>query len=331
MAIGIDEFDDLDDFEESTETPVTQENTEGNKEENTETEEDFISSLLKKQGITDKNKIKFQNDEGGIDEVSWDSLSNEDKFNILNSSKNSESDLDEAEIELIRAIRESKMSPNDYMNYFEQQSINNYLNNLQAPQYTVDQYSDDDLFKADFMARLGATEEEAEEALEKSKSNEELYKKEITAIRKEYEQIEDDRIKQEQFAQEQEAQERYNQFANSVVDEINNFTNFNGVELNLENDDMQELYDFITGADAAGNNHFAKALSDPKTLVKAAWLTLNGEQMIDDITSYYNKEITKVRKDAYKKGQKSVQDKQNNVVYKSKSKQQIIDDLDDFE
>lgn len=37
---------------------------------------------------------------------------------------------------------------------------------------------------------------------------------------------------------------------------------------------MQELYDFITGQDAAGNNYLAKALSDPHVLVKTAWLAL---------------------------------------------------------
>lgn len=329
MEIGTNEFDDLDDFE--TQDEQNTESVEESSQEVKPEEEDFISSLLKQQGITDKNKIKFENEEGSIEEVAWDSLSNEDKFNILNSSKDDSDDLDDAEIDLINAIRESKMSPSDYMNYISERSIDNYLNNLETPQYVVDQYSDDDLFKADFMARLNATEEEAEEALEKSKSNEELYKKEIDAIRNEYKQIEEDKIHQEQYAQQQEEQERYNQFTNSVVNEINNFNDFNGVELNLENDDMQMLYDFITGTDAAGNNHFAKALSDPRILVRTAWLALNGEQMIDDITSYYNKEITKVRKDAYQKGRKSVQDKQNKVIYRSKSKQQAVDDLDDFD
>lgn len=329
MEIGTNEFDDLDDFE--TQDEQNTESVEESSQEVKPEEEDFISSLLKQQGITDKNKIKFENEEGSIEEVAWDSLSNEDKFNILNSSKDDSDDLDDSEIDLINAIRESKMSPSDYMNYISERSIDNYLNNLETPQYVVDQYSDDDLFKADFMARLNATEEEAEEALEKSKSNEELYKKEIDAIRNEYKQIEEDKIHQEQYAQQQEEQERYNQFTNSVVNEINNFNDFNGVELNLENDDMQMLYDFITGTDAAGNNHFAKALSDPRILVRTAWLALNGEQMIDDITSYYNKEITKVRKDAYQKGRKSVQDKQNKVIYRSKSKQQAVDDLDDFD
>jgi len=54
-------------------------------------------------------------------------------------------------------------------------------------------------------------------------------------------------------------------------------TEFEGYDLNLGDEDMQILYDFITGTDAAGNNYFAKTLADPQTLVKTAWLTLNGE------------------------------------------------------
>jgi len=80
---------------------------------------------------------------------------------------------------------------------------------------------------------------------------------------------------------------------------------------------MQMLYDFITGTDAAGNNYFAKALSDPKTLVQAAWFTLNGQQMINDITEYFQKEITKVRKESYEKGKLDA-NKPTNTVYRNK-------------
>lgn len=79
---------------------------------------------------------------------------------------------------------------------------------------------------------------------------------------------------QAQIEQEQIAQQQYDQFSDQIVDEINNLKEIQGFELNMENDDMQELYDFITGQDAAGNNYLAKALSDPHVLVKTAWLAL---------------------------------------------------------
>ena len=141
---------------------------------------------------------------------------------------------------------------------------------------------------------------------------------------------------QAQLEQEQIAQQQYDQFSDQIVDEINNLKEIQGFELNMENNDMQELYDFITGQDAAGNNYLAKALSDPRILVKTAWLALNGDQMINDITSYFQKEIANVRKESYKKGVTDTQkkmEKADKVVFKdthTKPSKEVFDDLDDL-
>jgi hypothetical protein len=77
---------------------------------------DMVSYMLKSKGIDDRSKIKFEDEDGDIREISWDSLSNEDKLNILNSSDNEQdSDLDDTEVELINAIRESGMTPAEYL------------------------------------------------------------------------------------------------------------------------------------------------------------------------------------------------------------------------
>jgi hypothetical protein len=47
------------------------------------------------------------------------------------------------------------------------------------------------------------------------------------------------------------------------------------------------LYQFITGFDNTGVNYFAKALSDPETVVKTAWFALHGEDVINSIEDYY--------------------------------------------
>lgn len=241
-----------------------------------EGEDDFLTSLLKSRGIEDKSKIKFATEEGDVEEVDWDSLSNEDKLNILSSSENTpENGLDESEIQLINAIRNSGMSPSEYLQFIGNGEVERYIQNSQEPQYEIDEYSDDELFLMDFMSRMGeVTEDEATEALERAKANEGLFKKQIEAIRNEYKQAEQENLMQAQLEQEQIAQQQYDQFSDQIVDEINNLTEIQGFELNMENDDMQELYDFITGYDAAGNNYLAKALSDPHILVKTAWLAL---------------------------------------------------------
>lgn len=303
-----------------------------------EGEDDFLTSLLKSRGIEDKSKIKFATEEGDVEEVDWDSLSNEDKLNILSSSENTpENSLDESEIQLINAIRNSGMSPSEYLQFIGNGEVERYIQNSQEPQYEIDEYSDDELFLMDFMSRMGeVTEDEATEALERAKANEGLFKKQIEAIRNEYKQAEQENQMQEQLEQEQIAQQQYDQFSDQIVDEINNLTEIQGFELNMENDDMQELYDFITGYDAAGNNYLAKALSDPHILVKTAWLALNGDQMINDITSYFQKEIASVRKESYKKGVTDTQkkmEKADKVVFKdthTKPSKEVFDDLDDL-
>ena len=172
---------------------------------------------------------------------------------------------------------------------------------------------------------------EAQEALERAKSNETLFNKQVAAIRREYKALEDENIKQAQYEQEEQAKERYHQFANQIVSYIDDFNEFSGYDLNLTDEDKDDLYDFITGQDGAGNNYFAKALSDPKILVQTAWFALNGKQMVDDITSYFQNEIKQVRKDSYQKGLEDARKGGNSVVYANKEKKsRVYDDLDNF-
>ena len=355
MEIGnnedIDFIDELDDEQQSNEQKQDPEpdnhqepeNQEPKDPDNTdppeeEKEDNFLTSLLKSRGIEDKSKIKFATEEGNVEEVDWDSLSNEDKLNILSSSESTpENSLDESEIQLINAIRNSGMSPSEYLQFIGNGEVERYIQNSQEPQYEIDAYSDDELFLMDFMSRMGeVTEDEATEALERAKANEGLFKKQIEAIRNEYKQAEQENQMQAQLEQEQIAQQQYDQFSDQIIDEINNLKEIQGFELNMENNDMQELYDFITGQDAAGNNYLAKALSDPQILVKTAWLALNGDQMINDITSYFQKEIASVRKESYKKGVTDTQkkmEKTDKVVFKdthTKPSKEIFDDLDEL-
>lgn len=306
--------------------------TEPQNQDDSQTEDDdFVSQLLRSRGIDDKTKIKFENEDGEIEEVNWDSLSSQDQFNLIQSSeaKVEEPNISDDEIELINAIRNSGMTPTEYINYIQQ----GVSQPVVEQHYTVDDYSDDELFLADFLSRMGdITDEEAQQALETAKANEELYNKQIQALRKEYKDIEDENVQQLKAEQEEQARQQFEQFEHSVIDQINNFTDFGGYDLNLENDDMQELYDFLVGQDAAGNNYFAKALTDPATLVRTAWLTLHADDMLQDVTEYFKDQIAQVRKESYKKGKEDALKQKNSVVFKDKDTDQIdiYNDLDDF-
>ena len=87
--------------------------TEPQNQDDSQTEDDdFVSQLLRSRGIDDKTKIKFENEDGEIEEVNWDSLSSQDQFNLIQSSEArvEEPNLRVVELELINAIRNSDMT-----------------------------------------------------------------------------------------------------------------------------------------------------------------------------------------------------------------------------
>lgn len=100
------------------------------------------------------------------------------------------------------------------------------------------------------------------------------------ALRNEYKKVEEENLQYSRLKQQQDALDQFNEFAEKIEDSIINFKEFSGCPLNMDDDDMQDLYNFITGTDNAGNSWFGKALSDPDTVVRMAWFELNGDKMI---------------------------------------------------
>ena len=135
MAIGIDD-DDFDAYEGNEQDTLTQDINhydDDNFDELSQqsSKSNLIDELLKDKGISDSSKIKFENDEGEIEEVDWNSLSSEEQLNILKSKDepiyNNDYDLDESEIQLINAIRKGNMTPQEYINFIQRDSINKCL------------------------------------------------------------------------------------------------------------------------------------------------------------------------------------------------------------
>lgn len=313
MAIGIDDLDYDEPLNEENTTTQDIEDSYQNDEEisnsNYADDRDIISEYLKQRGVSDISKIKYEGDDGEETERNWDTLDAEEKLQILNQlDTGNDVGLDNNEIQLINAIRNSNMTPSEYLNYIGSTAVSNYAQNLQAsqtPEYTVNQYSDDELFVADMLSKLGrdnVTNDEINEALDKAKSNMDLYKKQVEVIRKEYQQKEDIKAQQEQYLEQQEAQEAYNQFAGAIYHQINDLNELRGFELNMTDDDKDELFQFLTGYDGAGISNFSKALNDPEVVTRMAWFALYGDQMMDDVSQYITQQIAKVRKDSYQKG-----------------------------
>ena len=342
MAIGINDLDD-DDYGMGFEPTVyeSEEQESSQQEEfvqNPEQEDDLILDFLKTRGIDDASKIKFEDDNGNIEEKSWNSLTKEEKFNILNTPLSYEdyqdNDLSDEEIQLLNIIRSNNLTPSQYIQQISGQQV------VQEPQYKIDDLSDDELFLLDLESRVGElSEDTAVQALTNAKQNEELFNKQVEGIRKEYKEREDYQLQQQQAEIEQQRQEAYNQFQDSVINSIGNFNSIGNLDLNFDNQDKEELAQFMLSRDETGNNYLWQALQDPDNLVKAAWFILNGDEALNNISDYFINQIKQVSENQYKKGfeegRNGKQPSRPQVVINNTNKQKhqqtfnTINDLDD--
>ena len=335
MQIGINDLDD-DDFgmglpsEQEDNSVQTQEQPQEKVQESNQ--DNFMSDFLKTRGIDDISKIKFEGENGNIEEKPWDSLTKEEKFNILNTplTDNRDNNLTDEEISLLNQIRQSNLTPTQFIQQLQ-------VVPTQEPQYKIDDLSDDELFLLDLESRVGElTDEAAAQALSVAKQNEDLFKKQTEGIRKEYKEREDYQQQQEQAEIEQEQQEAYNQFQDSIINSIGEFNAIGNLDLNFDDSDKEELAQFMLSRDESGNNYLWQALQDPDTLVKAAWFILNGDEALNNISEYFINQIKLVSENQYKKGfeegRKGMNPSRPQVVIQNTSQRPVyssINDLDD--
>ena len=264
---------------------------------------DLTKELLTLQGITDMNKIKFEDESGAVVEKAWDSLSNSEKLMILSHQEDPDTSLDAAEIELINQIRESGMTPDQY------------IQNLFKPQqpvktYEVDEMSDDELFCIDLLDKVGSdniTDEELQQALTTAKANENLFNKQVASLRVYYKDLEDQRQQQIELEKQQTAEQEYNKFAGDVVNAIKNFNLMEDTPVELSYEEMDDLANYILTRDDSGYTEFGKLFSDPVQVTKAAFWMLKGPEILNEMQNQI--------KEAYLRGYRETNKTPNNKVF----------------
>ena len=210
------------------------------------------------------------------------------------------------------------MTVDEFINVVRNQSQPEELD-----QFTIDQFSDDELYVTDMQAKFpDLTEEEILNSLEHDKSNSALFDKKMNNLRNEYKELERLKIEQELAEQEAAFQEQQEIFQNSVVEALNNIntSTIGGFQLDLSDNDMQGIYDFLTQTDRGNVRYLAKALNDPNTLVKMAWFAIKGDEALQDIKNYYSREISSVAKTNYEKGLLDGKKQQSGTLFVTNNK-----------
>lgn len=304
---------------------VNQNHGESSQESSASQEDDLTNDLLALRGIKDLDKIKFEDESGAIVERSWNSLDKAEKLNILAGEQeqphDDSQDLDDDEINLINTIRNSGMNVNQYMENIQP---------VETPQaYDSQDLTDDELYALNILQTVGSediTDEEIAKAVEDAKANEELYNRTVQGLRRQYQQLQKDEQERQQQAQYAKQQEQYQAYANRVDYEIQNFNNFAGQEIELDNNEKQQLADFMLNIDQnTGLSPLGQALSNPQYLTKAAFWLLNEDKIMA--------ELNKQTQDAYKRGYDAGKNDKSTFVKKLKSspKKEVNFDDDDWD
>lgn len=262
-------------------------------EQQEESKDDYLTKFLKSRNI-DRDKIRVQDADGNVSEVSFDDLEDDDKIAIL--SEHEEPAITDQEIEDINFLRDHDINLADFVKQQREQAIKEYLEQNSTPHYEVDDMNDDQLFVYDLINKYGEelTDEEIDTELTRAKENEALFTKKMTFLRNQY--------KEQENAYKQAAeQEQQNQFAaekqeliNALTSAAANTTEIQGVE--LEDVDRNDILDFLTKEDAQGRTEFSKLLSDPEAIFKMAWYMKYGESTFNTTVDYFKNELAKARR-----------------------------------
>lgn len=253
--------------------------------------EDVLSAYLKNQGIPNPAKIKFEDSTGLIKERNWNDLTGDEQYNILTSlHEDPERELSSDEIDLINKIRLSNLSPRQYISSLQPAF------DMPSQQFDFDQVPDEDLFIMDLQNRVGLSDEEAEQALEAAQADPDTFAKQVEGIRRTVaaRQQENAQAQQMQFAANQE------RFKNQLLDQIEAFHQIGGLDIEMQDDDLNELANYVIPEN--GHSPLSQALSQPENIIKAAYFLKFGDRFISDVQDYVADQIKKARQAGYNQG-----------------------------
>jgi hypothetical protein len=252
----------------------------------------LINSLLESRGIKDA-QVTIIDENNNEEKVDFFTLTPTEQLEILDPILSEESDLDDSEIAFLNYLRTNNLTTDEFLaNY--RQSIIDELGTSQAQDYSIDSYDDQELFLLDLKNKFDLTDEELVKELEKELQDEDLFKKKVDVLRKEYKQLEDQYRLNQQAELERKEAENYEQFSDLMTNIALQTPEFYGIE--LEDEEKDEILSFLLDLDENGMSEFYKSLNDPKKLYEAAWFLRYGKQSFDVLKNAYESEIARIKK-----------------------------------
>ena len=287
----------------------TEEDNDSNKEteDNNEPEahSDFITKYLNEYGIADPSKLQFEDEDGKIVEKNFNDLTDEEKLNVFK--ELADPGFTDYEKQVVDYLRKNNATLDDVIQYYQQKAVEDYLNQnpdqVRHRTYSIDDYTDDELYLADLKNKYpDFTDEELTSKLESAKLNEELFGKEVNAIRTSLKQQEDDEIKHQEEIEAQSYQELQNNLQAAMAD----FTEIlldpedksqDAMSLQIEDADRVVMLRYLLEKDKDGKSQLVKDLEDPKALIELAYYRTRERDNLTGLTRYWKSVLANERKE----------------------------------
>ena len=274
-------------------------------EEEHETEDNFITAYLKEYGIADPTKLQFEDENGEVVEKDFNSLTDEEKLTVFK--ELADPGYTDYEKEVIKYLRDNKTDLQSVIEFYQQKAIEDYLkenpDKVHQKHYTIDDYTDDELYLVDLKNKYPEfTDEELTSKLESAKLNEELFGKEVSAIRASLKQQEDDEIKR----QEEEQNQSYQELQNNLQAAMSEFTEIaldpddtsqDALALQIEDADREVMMRYLLERDKDGKSQLVKDLEDPQALIELAYYRTRERDNLTGLTRYWKKVLAEERKE----------------------------------
>lgn len=292
---------------------IRSDDTEENNDSNEETEDnnepeahsDFITKYLNEYGIADPSKLQFEDEDGKIVEKNFNDLTDEEKLNVFK--ELADPGFTDYEKQVVDYLRKNNATLDDVIQYYQQKAVEDYLNQnpdqVRHRTYSIDDYTDDELYLADLKNKYpDFTDEELTSKLESAKLNEELFGKEVDAIRTSLKQQEDDEIKHQEEIEAQSYQELQNNLQAAMAD----FTEIlldpedksqDAMSLQIEDADRVVMLRYLLERDKDGKSQLVKDLEDPKALIELAYYRTRERDNLTGLTRYWKSVLANERKE----------------------------------
>lgn len=286
----------------------------------------LVDRFLRDRGVADPTKLKYENENGHLEDVNFYELPEDEQLTILNEFAN-ETGLTEEESSVVNYMRQYRIGFQQILDNYANQKVKEFVEqNPVSKEYAIDEYTDDELFVADLKTKYpNFTDNELLDKLDAAKINEELYNKEVAELRLYYKQIEDAQIAEQEKVRESEMQ----MFENNIISVIDRFntipldpSDVNCDHLSIEDDDKNRIASYLLDTDINGQSQFIKDLNDPSTLVELAFFRTQ-KNLFSDLANYWKNTLKNERKEIsrLKKELENYKSKEATVVIKENPKQ----------